>query len=59
MLRLIKQVFIALLSFSGSLARIVNKSDHIKRIALNNQQFKTYILMNTLKDNVTIHFQLI
>ena len=59
MLRLIKQVFIALLSFSGSLARIVNKSDHIKCIALNNQQFRTYILMNTLKADVTIHFQLI
>ena len=59
MLRLIKQVFIALLSFSGSLARIVNKSDHIKCITLNNQQFRTYILMNTLKADVTIHFQLI
>ena len=59
MLRLIKQMFIPLLSFSGSLPRIVNKSDHINCIALNNQQFRTYILMNTLKDDVTIHFQLI
>ena len=28
----------AVLSFSGSLAGIVNTSDHVKRISLNNQQ---------------------
>ena len=36
MLRLTKQVFIALLSFSGSLASLANISDRTKCIFLNN-----------------------
>ena len=35
------QVFVALSSFSGSLAGIVNAPDHIKCISLNNQQCMT------------------
>ena len=41
MLRLIKQVFIALLSLSGSLTWMVNVSDHIKCISSNNQPCMT------------------
>ena len=41
MFRLIRQVFIASLSFSGSLASIANAPDHIKCISLNNQQCLT------------------
>ena len=37
MLRLIKNIFIALLSFSGSLASIANASNHTKGMSLNNQ----------------------
>ena len=36
MFRLIKKLFIALLNFSGSLANIVNVSDHTKYISLIN-----------------------
>ena len=35
----IKQVLIGLLCFSKTLASIVNTSDHIKCIPLNNQQY--------------------
>ena len=38
MFRLIKQVLIALLNVSGSLASIANAPDHIKQISLNDQQ---------------------
>ena len=38
MFRLIKQVLIALLNVSGSLASIANATDHIKQISLNDQQ---------------------
>ena len=38
MFRVIKEVFIVLLSFSWSLASIVNAPDHIKCIFSNNQQ---------------------
>ena len=34
----VKQVFLVLLSFSGSLANKVNTPNHIKFIFLNNQQ---------------------
>ena len=65
MFGLIKQVFIGLLSFIKSLSSIANTPDHVKCISLNNQQCMTqptlliHILMNTLKDYVTIHLQLI
>ena len=39
MFRFIKQVLIGLLCFSKALASIVNTSDHIKCIPLNNQQY--------------------
>lgn len=38
MLKPVKQVFLVLLSFSGSLANKVNTPNHIKFIFLNNQQ---------------------
>ena len=38
MFRFIKQVLIALLNVSGSLASIANATDHIKQISLNDQQ---------------------
>ena len=37
MFRLIKKVFIALVSFSESLARVAKVSDHTKHISLNNE----------------------
>ena len=65
MFGLIKQVFVGLLSFIKSLSSIANTPDHVKCISLNNQQCMTqptlliHILMNTLKDYVTTHLQLI
>ena len=62
---IIQQLFIGLLCFSPSLSSIVNTPDHVKYISLNNQQYMTqptqptYILVNTLKDYVTIQMQLI
>ena len=41
MSRLIKQVFIALSSFSGSLVSIISAHDNVKCICLNNQQCMT------------------
>ena len=38
---LIKQVFIALSSFSGALASIISAHDHVKCVCLNNQQCMT------------------
>ena len=38
MFKPVKQVFLVLLSFSGSLANKVNTPNHIKFIFLNNQQ---------------------
>ena len=61
MFRLIKQVLIALLNVSESLASIVNAPDHIKQISLNDQQsmVQPYGLTSyyTLKDYVIIHLQ--
>ena len=48
MFRVIKQVFTALLSFSRSLANIVNASDNRKCIYLNNQQCITQPTLNNL-----------
>ena len=53
--------------FIGLLISIVNISNHTKSISLSNQKFTTqptlinltYILMNTLKDYIAIHLQLI
>ena len=62
MFSLIKQVFIVLLGFSGSLASIVNASNHTKCTFLNNQQCMTQptLIINLHpKDYVTIHLQLI
>ena len=63
MFRLTKQVFNALLSFSRSLAGMVNVSDHTKCITLIKQRCMSratlIILMNTIKDCVTIHLRLI
>ena len=66
MFGLIKQVFVWLMCFSKSLSSIANSLDNVKFVSLNNQQYMTqpyliiiYILMNTLKDYVTIHLQLI
>ena len=47
MFRLIEKVFIVSLSFSRSLASIVNVSDHTKCISLNNQPCMT---QSTLTD---------
>ena len=54
-------------TFTGLLISIVNISNHTKSISLSNQKFTTqptlinltYILMNTLKDYIAIHLQLI
>ena len=54
-------------TFIGLLISIVNISNHTKSISLSNQKFRTqptlinltYILMNTLKDYIAIHLQLI
>ena len=65
MFRLIKQVYIVLMSFKRSLASIVNTPDHTKGIALNNQQYMTQPTLNYLYPNEytqelrSIHFQLI
>ena len=48
MLRLIKKVFTALLSFIGSLAGIVNVSNHTKGISLNNQLCMTLPVLTDL-----------
>ena len=66
MFKLIKQVLIGLVIFNRSSASIVNASGH-KCISLHNEQCMTQvtilslmcILMNTVKNYVTIHFQLI
>ena len=54
MFRPIKQVFIALLSISGSLASIFDTSHHIKYISLNNQQYMTQPSLINLHPNVYI-----
>ena len=51
MFGIIKQVFIAVLSFSGSLASIVNTPDHIKFISSNNQQCMTQPTLIDLHPN--------
>ena len=51
MFGLIKQVFIAGLSFSGSLASIGNTPDHIKCISVNNQQYMTQPILINLHPN--------
>ena len=48
MFGLIKQVFLVLLRFSGSLASIVNTSNHIKCISLNNQQCMAQLTLANL-----------
>ena len=60
MFRLIKQLFI------GRLASITNTSNHSKCVFLNKQQCmiqltltNLHLLMNMVKDYVTIHSQLI
>ena len=56
MFRFINKIFI------GLLACTVNTSNHRKCVSLSNQKCTThliYILMNTLKDYVTIHLSLI
>ena len=64
MFRLIKQVFIALLSFSGLLAIMANVSSFTTCSCLNNQPCMTrstlldIILVNIIKDCVTIHLWL-
>ena len=48
MFRLIKQVFLTLLSFSGSLASVPKISDRIKCTSFNNQPSKTTVVnLNT------------
>ena len=65
MLRLIKQVFIVLLTFSRSSASTVNAPDHIKSISVNKQQCMTQPTLITfhpnecIQDYVTIYLQLI
>ena len=62
MLRLIKQVFIALLSFSGSLASMADASNLTTCMSLNNQRCMTQptlINVNAINDYDTIHFGLI
>ena len=49
--RLIKQVFIVLLSFTGSFTNIVNASDHTKYISLSNQQCLTWPNLINLHPN--------
>ena len=49
MFRLIQKVFIVLLSFSATLASIVNVSDHAKCISLNNQPCLTQLTLIDLK----------
>ena len=44
-------MFIALLSFSGSLASIVNTPDHIKCVSWNNQQCMTQPTLINLHPN--------
>ena len=51
MFELIKQVFIGLLRFSGSLVNIFNTSKHIKCIYLNNQQCITQPILINLHPN--------
>ena len=54
-------------TFIGLLISIVNISNHTKCVSLSNHKFTTqptlinltYILMNTLKDYIAIHLQLI
>ena len=48
---LIKQVLIELLSFSRSLVRTVNVSDHTKCVSLNNQQYMTQPMLINLHPN--------
>ena len=51
MFRLIKQVFIALLSFSKSLSSIANSPSHVKCISLNDQQWMTQPTLINLHPN--------
>ena len=51
MFRLIKQLFIGLLYFSKSLCSIVNTSDHVKCISLNNQQYMAKPNLSNLRSN--------
>ena len=51
MFRLIKQVFIALLSFSGFLASIVNNPGHTKFLSWNNQQCMIQLTLINLHPN--------
>lgn len=48
MSRSIKQVFIELLRFRGSLATIANVSDHVKCISLDNQPYMTRPILTNL-----------
>ena len=65
MFTLIKQVFIVLLNFSGSLGSIINTPDHAKCISLRNRLCMTQPTLLNLHPNkynqklVTIHLQLI
>lgn len=64
MFRLIKQVFIGLLSFSGSLTSMVHGSNFTTCISLNYQPcmarpiFIDLIAINIIKDCITIHILL-
>ena len=49
-----KQVFVAFLSFSGSLVSIVNTPDHIKCMSLNNQQWLAHPTLISLQLNECI-----
>ena len=51
MFRLIKQVFIALLSVSGFLASIVNNPGHTKCLSLTNQQCMIQLTLINLHPN--------
>ena len=51
MFRVIKQDFIVLLRFSRSLAGIVNASDRVKFMSLNNQQYMTQPTLINLYPN--------
>ena len=51
MFGLIKQVYIGLLSFSGSSATIVSAHDRIKCVSLNNQQCMTQPTLINLHHN--------
>ena len=51
MFGLIKQMFLVLLSFAGSLARIVNTPNHTKCISLYNPQCMTQPTLISLHPN--------